>query len=215
MRYPSSRLALVAAFAPVAFLAATLLAPRADAAIYITGSVAASTSNVPYQTYETSYGSASLSFDIGPYLRLGYTYSQEFSVQDGYTESADSATANDGKIEPSEAIHALTRSTVTAHSVDLTIILYQGQVFMPYLMAGVIKKIFRFETQTGDTEPVINGGVMPFVPNLGAGLGLRLNQNFMLKLSYLASPGVMEKPEDSEPHTIWDRKLTVGLTYEI
>jgi hypothetical protein len=204
-----------AAGAVLLALAALTLAPRADAAVYLTGSIAASTSNVPYQTYQSSYGSASLSFDVGPYLRLGYTYSQEYSIEDGYTEAADAAQANDGKIAPDEAVHSLSRSIVTAHSIDLTIILYEGQVFMPYLMAGVIKKLYRFESQTGDADPVVNEGTMPFLPNLGAGVGLRLNQNFMLKLSFLASPGVVQRPEDSEPKSAWDRKLTVGLTYQI
>ena len=52
-------------------------------------------------------------------------------------------------------------------------------------------------------------------PNLGAGVGLRLNKEFTLKLSYIASPGASRKPFDEESKSVWDKKVTMGLTYQL
>ena len=53
------------------------------------------------------------------------------------------------------------------------------------------------------------------MPNLGLGVGIRLNKDFTLKISHLVSPGQADDPfDDQEPRTVLDRSTSVGLTYQ-
>jgi hypothetical protein len=213
------RLRRLALLAPCAAL--WLAAPRAEAFVYVTGSLAASTSNVPYTTYESTYGSASVAFDLGRYVRLGFTHSQEVQVSDGYKQideddedsanATPSGTTEEGKL----LIKTVSRTHVISNSIDLTLILYEGDIFVPYLMGGAVVKQYKFQVQEGETAQDPTKVTVGPVPNIGVGVGMRLNKDFTLKLSYIASPGVAQAPEDPEPRGVWDKKVTIGLTYQL
>jgi hypothetical protein len=214
------RVALRLAVLGAAVTAATVAAPKAEAFVYVTGSLAASTSNVPYTTYESTYGSASLAFDLGRYVRLGFTHSQEIQVSDGYkaveeedasADATPAGTTEDGKL----LIKTVSRTHVISNSIDLTLILYEGDIFVPYLMGGAVIKQYKFQMQEGETTQAPNKVTVGPVPNIGVGVGMRLNKDFTLKLSYIASPGVAQAPEDPEPRGVWDKKVTIGLTYQL
>ncbi len=191
--------------------------PTAQAAIYVAGSVSATAQNVPFQTYESRYGSASLSFDIFSFIRIGYTHSQEFKSTEAYSRVATEGDATAAVEDKSCAacVHSFNSTLTLANSVDLTLILYQGDVVVPYLMAGAIVKTYKFTRQLENGPKESATLPSPPVPNLGAGVGIRLNKDFTLKLSYIASPGQAQLPGEIEARSIWDKNATVGLSYQL
>ena len=204
------------------FLVVSVSAPfffgdNADASLYLTGSVSSSISNVRFQTYESRYGSSSLGIDLGRYIRLQYTYSQEYSYSYGYKDQ--SSTGSTQTKEPvdsycTQCVETRSMTRVIGNSVDLQIVLYEGTVFVPYAMLGAIVKTYEMRV----IENGIESGQAPVpmgpLPNLGAGVGIRLNKDFTLKVSYITSPGVSQE-RGEEPRSTWDKKLTVGITYQI
>lgn len=201
-------------------IAVALFAPGAFAGVYLTGSVSSSTSNATYQTYQSNYGSASLAVDLGRYLRLSVTHSQEFTLTDGYKNPKDqsgstSPAGNDDPADDGQLLEFSSQTHVIGNSVDLQLILYEGQIFVPYITGGLIVKTYHFvseeqgkETEVVDTPPIPG-------PNLGAGLGVRLNKDFTLKFAYIASPGSQRRPFDEKAKSVWDKKLTMGITYQL
>lgn len=190
----------------------------AEAAFSISSSISTSTSNVPFQTYESRYGSGSLGIDLGRLIRLQYTHSQEFSVSNGYKDPTTKSTTAASGAAPSDTCETCipTRSSthVIGNSLDLQIVLYEGVLFMPYITGGAIVKLYKFENFEGDQVSRNQGGMGP-VPNLGAGIGFRLNKDFTLKLTYIASPGLAQTKGEDLPHGVWDKRLTLGLSYQI
>jgi hypothetical protein len=182
-----------------------LLSSYASAVVFLEGSFTTSSNNVPYQTYEARGGSGSIAFGLGQYLRLGYTHRQDYKGNEGYnaTVSGDTVTFS----------YFINKTTETSNSLDLTIILYAGETFVPYLLAGgVVKRYDVAITQNNETRT--GSYPNPLEPNLGAGLGFRLNQEFTLKFQYLVSPGKYQEP-GGEEIGVWDRYSEVGLTYEL
>jgi hypothetical protein len=188
------------------------LAPAAYGTVYVTGSVSASTSNVPLQTYESQAASGAVAVDLGRYIRLGLTHKQEFQISSGYT---DTSTNSGSTTTTPNYVEVYSRTHIVSNSLDLTLILYEGQVFLPYLTIGGIVKNYRFETQQEGEDSKVRKGNMPPVPNVGAGVGIRLNKDFTLKFSYTASPGLTQKPGDEKPKGIWDKSTSIGLTYQL
>ena len=209
----------------IAFVSALALSPSAArAATYLTGSVSATTSNVPYQTSQSNYGSASLGVDLGRYIRLSLTHSQQFEVTEGYKERDDNgadatpdtnAGSDDDPTNDDQLEKFSNRTHVIGNSVDLQLILYEGQVFVPYLSGGLILKSYHFVSKEDGEEDSVKSIKNIPGPNLGLGLGMRLNKQFTLKLSYIASPGMTRKPFDESARSVWDKKVTMGVTYEL
>lgn len=188
--------------------------------MYLTGSLSVSQNSMPYTTYESQYGSASIGVDIFRYVRLSLTHSQEFTVSKGYKDpdkdeaNATDAASNDDPGDDTELVTYASRSHVIGNSVDLQLIVYEGQVFVPYIMGGVILKTYKTVSQEEGKEDDVRELTMPG-PNVGAGVGMRLNREFTLKLAYIASPGYAREPGDPEISTVWDRKVTLGITYQL
>lgn len=188
-----------------AFVAfAALTAEPAQAVIYLSIGGNASQNNVPLSTYNSVAGSGSIAFDLGRYVRLGYTHRQEYQTTEGWAKEAGSE----------EYVEFYNLTHVTANSVDLTVILYEGDLFVPYLLAGGVVKTYRFENRKGGVTEKSDPLTMPPVPNLGAGVGIRLNRDFTLKLSYVASPGYSQEP-NGEIKGTWDKYSTLQLTYQL
>ncbi len=188
----------------------------AFAGLYLTGSISSSTSNVRFQTLESRYGSGSIGFDLGRYIRLQYTYSQEFAYSYGFKDKSTSTADAQLAVENNCAncIESQSMTRVIGNSVDLQVVLYEGVVLVPYIMMGGIIKTYEFRIIENGEESGQDPIPMGPLPNLGAGLGIRLNRAFTLKLSYLTSPGVTQT-RGEEPRQAWDRKVTLGLTYQI
>lgn len=188
----------------------------ASAGMHLSLSGSQSSSNAGLQKIESGAGSASVAFDIWDYLRLGYTYRQEISSTGGYTEGRD---ANGGIIknaagEPASYVKFLNRSRVVSQSVDLTIVLYAGDVFMPYIFVGAGTKNYDILNQTENKEDEHIKASVPVSPNAGAGLGIRLSQRFSLKFSYTVSQGIKQLPGQLAEPTL-DNYTQVGITYAL
>jgi hypothetical protein len=205
-----------------AFLGSLLLsAPAvAETGFYLTGSLASSTSSMPYNSYSSNYGSASIGIDLGSLVRLSLTHSQEISTQEGFKDkqdrSGDANPANDeDPANDGDLVSFANTTHVVGNSVDLQLILYEGMTFVPYVTGGLILKSYHFIQKEEGKEAVESKlGPIPG-PNLGAGVGLKLNKQFTLKLAYIASPGYVRQPFDAETRTVWDKKVTLGLTYQL
>jgi hypothetical protein len=205
-------------FALVAFL--MLSSTSAHAGMYITGSGSTEMSNMSFQTQTSNYGSASLGFDLGRYISFSVTHSQQYSVTTGHKnpddQSGDASPAgNDDPADDDQLIEFTNRSHVIGNSADLRLVLYEGEMFIPYVTGGIILKTYRIVTQeAGKADDVIYAPNIPG-PNLGAGIGFPINKEFMLKLQYIASPGQVREPGDAKARNVWDKKTTVGIQYKI
>lgn len=205
-------------------LAACVASAPSLAGVYVTGSTVAGSTNMAYSGYRSQYSSGSIGFDVASILRLGYTYSQEDTINDGYTDSrsadalksqdATAANANDDPSDDGNLVAYNVQSRVIGNSVDLQIVLYKGDVVVPFVIGGVIhKQITSTTSKEGETPAVRKEASLG--PQAGAGLGFRLNRQFSFKVTQMASPGEKRKPFEEKATKVWDRKLTLGLTYEL
>ncbi len=181
-----------------------VLAPFADAAVYFTLGGSQSHNNVPYQTYESRAGSASVAMDLGEYFRVGYTHRQEFSNNTGYRALVT---------QPGYYGEYVSQTRVISNSIDFNIILFAGEIFIPYLSAGAVVKAYHSGIETVEGSEA-SSFTLPPVPNLGGGIGIRLNRNFSLKLSYTVSPGKKQEPGGIQ-EGILDNYSQLGVTYQL
>ncbi len=196
----------------ISFLLALVWLPSvATAGMHLTLGGSNSVSNAGYQKIQAGAASGSLAFDLGDYLRLGYSYRQELSITSGYTEAKDA----NGVITDDVYVKFLNMSRVTSQSVDLTVVLYAGEIFMPYVFIGIVNKNYEIDNQI-EGQPVERIRLpMPASPNGGAGMGIRLNQKFSLKMSYTMSQGYKQLPGQLEPERTIDTYTQVGITYSL
>jgi hypothetical protein len=195
----------------IAFLSSALSASPLFAGIFVNGSVSQSSQNAGYLTHDSSSGSAGFDVSLGTYVRVGLSHSQEFSVSKGWVlqddaEDSDAASSYD---------NYTSRTHAWANSVDFTFILYNGQVVVPYLKAGLVWKTYIIEEEQNGV--VSKDGYRNQGPwdNLGAGVGFKLNRDFTLKLFYNTSPGIQAIPGEDKARTVRDKKATIGLTYQL
>lgn len=176
--------------------------------VYFTLGGSQSQNNVG-QSYLSRAGSASVAMDLGEYFRVGITHRQEFSENQGYVEYR----ANKGNYYLSPG-----RTHVVANSVDLSVILYNGDIFVPFIQGGLVRKDYDYEvTKEDDTGQIITDvgqATQGPVPSLGAGVGIKLNRSFSLKLSYVGSPGYVTMP-DGELASKVDTYSQIGVTYQV
>lgn len=185
-------------------VATVVFSQSAFAVVHFTLGGSQSQNNVPYQTYVSRAGSASVAVDMGEYFRIGYTHRQEFSNNYGFKVSTT---------DPSTYTEFLSQTKVVSNSIDLNIILYAGDLFIPYLSAGAVVKAYSsaFSSIDGTESASIT---LPPVPNLGGGVGMRLSRSFSLKLSYTVSPGVRQEPGGIQ-EGILDTYSSLGITYQL
>jgi hypothetical protein len=181
----------------------TITSQTAFSGVHISLGGSHSESNAGYQKIVSGAGSAGLSFDIGGYTRLGYTFRQETDATTGY--QLNSAGTN--------YVYFRKNATVTSNSVDLTLILYAGDIFTPFVFAGVVKK--QYSTHIQDATGSVESYAYPYAgPQGGAGLGVRLSQKFSLKTTYTMSNGYTVIPGQELQQTV-DSYTQVGITYEL
>lgn len=161
------------------------------------------------QEYKSSSGSASFSFDIGTYFNIGLTGRNQYSYAKGYEK--DERT---NQIQYSE-----TKMSMTSYSIDLSIILYPGDVFVPYIFGGYVTKYLSSKKVYGDpstgNQAVIERNEGP-VPDYqcGGGVGLRFSERFSLKYSVTFTPGT-KLLSDGTGELTMDRYQSIGLSYKI
>lgn len=191
-------------------------------AVYVTGSVSTATTNVALQRSESQYGSASLDMDLGRYVRIGYTYGVEVSRMKGYKDPTanESTGAADPEYCSNTCASVYTNEKVVSHSLGLTLVLYEGQIFMPFIMGGGMFKIVTLDSVDIDprdpSQLKHTRSITPIPgPYAGAGMGIRINREFSLKFTYQISQGMVRQLGDSEIKRVWDPKTTVGLSYQL
>ena len=161
--------------------------------------------NLGLNSQENFSGSASVAFDIGTYLRLGITHRRAESQIKGYRETS---VTNEYRYEEE-------RTDNIANSIDLTVILYYGRVFVPYIQLGMVRKEYTMTYMIENLSAIKKQYTLPAVPNAGIGLGIRLNSDFSLKLSYSVSQGIKQKRPDTPPEGVLDSYTSVGISYSI
>ena len=175
--------------------------------VHFTLQSALSENNLPLSSQNSRSGSASIAFDLGTYFRIGYTHRQAINTNQGYVQVTSQPESYQYKMEETHSF---------SNSLDFTIILYYGRLFVPYIQVGAVKKDYFLVSAVGDDEPTESKISLPPVPNGGVGVGIRLNRNFSLKISLSVSPGLKKTtPDQSEPESVWDTFTSVGISYNI
>lgn len=161
--------------------------------------------NMPLSSQNARSGSASVAIDLGTYFRVGVTHRQAINKTKGYVLNETLG----AYLYKMEQYHTF------ANSVDFTIILYYGRIFIPFLKIGVVKKDYLIVAAQDEKESITNSISIPPVPNGGIGVGIRINRNFSLKLSYTVSPGIRQSHPLLEPESVLDTYSSVGISYNI
>lgn len=177
-------------------------APQLWAGVSFTVSGWASTTNVPYELHRTQSGSGAVAVDLGSMLRLGYSHRQELSLNRSYE------TDGVGIYPSSTEIHEYT------NSIDLTLVLYNGDLVVPYVFGGLAHKRY---TSAKEIMGVRSENSHPgfVVPAGGAGVGIRLNSDFSLKFFHTLSTGYKQNPGDETYERVLDSYSQVGVSYQI
>lgn len=175
---------------------------RADVHFTLKGTL--SDSNYNLQNQANRSAAASIATDVGNYIRLGLTHREEVSAAKGFSE-----TERGSRIY----YYFSTRSREIANSIDLTLILYYGELLVPYVQVGMVQKTNSVAYGNLKIGPVVSDPM----PSGGVGLGIRLNRNFSLKLDYTVSPGSKKRdPFSSEKaEGVLDSYSSLGITYNI
>jgi hypothetical protein len=190
-------------YSPFFFCWAFLIQPAqmfANAHFTIKGTV--SDSNYGLVTQSNHAASASIEFDLGRYFRIGVTHRQAKGLSKGYYAGR---TVYEYKTS---------KTHETANSLDLSIILYYGEVFVPFVQVGLVKKNY-VVTYDESPQPITNKISIPPIPNGGFGLGIRLHENFSLKLSQTLSPGIRIPYPNAPAERAVDTYSSVGITYDL
>ncbi|MFK7872962.1 MAG: hypothetical protein AB8C84_07290 [Oligoflexales bacterium] len=189
-----------------------LLSVHSYAAVHLTIRGNATDNNIGLVGQQSRDLSSSVAFDLGNYFRLGLTHREATTHKIGY----ESSTSDDTDTVTYQPINNFTR--VSSNSFDLTVILYYGKLWVPYVMVGVVKKSYETQFLTSEGETTAFRTPTPALPNAGCGVGFRLNKAFTLKLSYTASPGLkIDDPTtaDAKPRAARDSYTSVGISYNI
>ncbi|NRA45330.1 MAG: hypothetical protein HRU09_10295 [Oligoflexales bacterium] len=179
----------------------------APAGIHFTLQSSLSENNFLLTSQNSRSGSASIAFDLGTYFRIGLTHRQAVNQSRGHFAVSNT--------DPKVYEYKEEETHVFSNSLDFTIILYYGRLFVPYLQIGAVKKDYQLVTTTENETKYTKASFDP-VPNGGIGLGVRLNRNFSLKLSLSLSPGLKQStPEQEKAEGVWDTYTSVGISYNI
>lgn len=158
-----------------------------------------------YQTIESGGASASVAFDLGSYFRLGLTHRQENSSAKGHIED-----------EKTKELHTYeSQSYIMSNSLDFTVVLYAGEIFMPYIFVGYGTKYYHIrKVESGVISDDRNAGPGP---NGGAGFAISLSKNFSLKISHTLSSGVTKDANhpELEGKSAVDGYTQAGISYAL
>lgn len=156
------------------------------------------------QQISSDTASGTAAFDLGSHFRIGLTHRQKLDVTEDSKRQSSNAEG-----------YSLYSSRILqkSNAVDLTLILYQGEVIMPYIKGGMVVKSYDIRTKV-DEQISETKLTLPPEPSGGVGVGFRLTQNFSLRISYTVSPGVKELLDGTKERVL-DSYTEVGVTYEL
>lgn len=193
-------------YLPLALVLFVNLIPsdRIFANVHFTLKGTLSDSNYGLLTQANHAASASIEFDIGNYLRLGVTHRQARGLSEGYYEVVKNLYE-----------YRISKTQELANSLDLSVILYYGEIFVPYLQVGLVKKDYVIAQNQSDGSVLKDSISLPPIPNGGFGIGIRLNRNFSLKLSQTFSKAIKIPYPNAEPIPALDTYSSVGISYSL
>ena len=189
---------IITVFALTASISGTSLA-----AVHLSLGGSRSESNAGYQKIESGAGSAGVSIDLGEYFRVGYTHRQELSSTTGYHL----------KEATNQYVYFQSRLHVVSNGVDLTLVLYGGEIITPFIFAGYALKQYTTDMQEADGTTEHMYLPLPS-PEGGAGMAIKLNQKFSLKITYTMSQGVTQLP-GGEAQPVIDSYTQLGIQYAL
>ncbi len=184
-----------------------VLASVAFAGVDIGLDGSASNYDMGLQNNKRSMISGTLDVGLGSHFRLGYTHRVDTSTASGYKQDYAS------KLYYYEE----SRTDVSSNSLNLSLILYYGDLFIPYIQAGAVVKDYYMIEKSGGVTYVINPAQSGPEPSAGAGLHIVLSKDFNLKLSYTVSPGAkIQSPAEPQKITmVLDSTTAVGIVYKM
>jgi hypothetical protein len=200
-----------------ALLFSLSIATPSFAGVHFTLSGQHSKSNIGYQAVESGALSAGFAFDIGQYIRLGYTHMQQLQASEGYAceenDPTNSIPDGDGGYSQCPTFQSL--SHIVGHSVELTLILYAGDVMTPYITMGAGPRTYRTVSKKGDGPEKVDAP--PSSPSMNGAIGVsfKLNQKFSLKMSYSMTGGVKKIPGEEKAKGTVDGSASIGLQYSL
>jgi len=188
-------------------IASHLISNQAKAGIHLAVDGSSSNNDMGLQNNKRSMIRGSVSFDVGSHLRVGITHRLDTMVSSGYRQS--SSTLN--------YYFEKNQTDVASNSLDLTLILFYGDLFVPYVQAGAIVKDYYVKEQSGGITYILDPGKSPTQPSAGAGLNIVLTKQFNLKLSYDVSPGykISSPNEQNNIQMVLDTTTSMGLVYQL
>jgi len=174
-----------------------------------------SESNAGYQTIEAASLSAGIAFDLGQYMRLGYTHMQQLQASQGFAcEKDDPGSEPDGNGGYLSCPTFQSQSHIIAHSIELTLILYAGSVMTPYISLGAGPRSYKITSKKGSGPEETDTGGGPTM-NGAVGISFKLNNKFSLKLSYAMTGGVKKVPGVEKAKSTVDGGAQIGLQYSL
>ncbi len=189
----------------------TLSASPALAGVSLGISGTDSTSNSLFKTKDSGGISATISLDLGSYFRIGYTHRQATETEDGWEAQTN---GTETSLVPIDKYYK-----EYSNAIDLTVVLYQGQIFTPFIFGGGVCKRFRINNKVGDQHDAYSDKSECPLPNGGFGLAINLNQNFSLRFSrtYSAAGITVQQQEDGSflPKRAIDVYSQYGITYKL
>lgn len=184
-----------------------LNAYQAIAGVHLAVDGSASNNDMGLQNNKRSMIRGSVSFDVGSHLRVGVTHRLDTMITSGYRQSSTNINYYFEK----------NQTDVASNSLDLTLILFYGDLLVPYIQAGAIVKDYYVKEQSGGITYILDPGESPPQPSAGAGLNIVLTKQFNLKLSYDVSPGykIASPSEQEKIQMVLDTTTSVGLVYKL
>jgi len=186
-----------------------LLAESAFAGVQMSLDGMISKSSLGLVKKNSTSGSVSLSVDLGSYVRLSYEHGQAQEYQEGYMDvSGPLSTTPDYRAYKSK-VHQV------SNGINLILILYGGDVIVPYIFGGLVHKQYTLEsTLDGKLKEESGGGA---VPAGGAALIIKASQKFSLKFTYKVSQSVYQSDPNDETKRegALDEEFKVGIQYTI
>ena len=176
---------------------------KASAHFTLRGTV--SDNNLVLRNQESHSASISASLDLGPYFQIGITHRQATNNLQGYYFN-----------ETTKSYDYSEEKTVSiANSFDLTIILYDGAIFVPYVQIGLVKKEYVITQAVNKGSSDTEYYTFPIAPNGGIGFSIRFSRSFSFDISYTVSPSIKQDLPSSPAESAIDTYSSIGIKYDL
>lgn len=190
----------------VAALTSLLAAPPAYSFVSFGIAGSGSTTSGGWESSDELSASGSISLDLGSYFRVGFTHRQGTENKGGY-KFTKTASGEVGYYQFESNVKTI------SNSVDLTLVLYQGELLTPFIFGGIACKKYQVKALDLEGRTEYETPDCP-VPNGGFGLAIALSERFSLRFSKTYSPGKLFYPTGEMEATL-DSYSQVGISYKL